>query len=283
MVLPEGRILRRALHSGWWITARSKRRSSRWKRAWPGSPTIAWLLTRKAVVETHLKRFEPAKADPARPAQEEPRPRGRDDPLDAAAAGDRGPRRVHRAVPAGALGDAGGPAAGAGPAGRSSWASRSTGPGCRSPRLKHLELAAAVGGRPGQGPVDRPLDRHSLRTAPQSSVWEKNPYRLRPPPEGVTDAFRESFGRAMEWAEEGLWASAASAFELLSAGSSAGADRRPQPRRLLPVDRRPRGRHRGPAPIHRTHRADDRRGRPRGPLPAPRGRPGSARPSSSST
>ena len=42
-------------------------------------------------------------------------------------------------------------------------------------------------------------------------------------PEGVADAFRESFERAMGWAEEGLWASAASAFELLSAGSSAGA------------------------------------------------------------
>ena len=44
-----------------------------------------------------------------------------------------------------------------------------------------------------------------------------------PPPEGVTEAFRESFQRAMGWAEEGLWASAASAFELLAAGSAAGA------------------------------------------------------------
>ena len=62
-----------------------------------------------------------------------------------------------------------------------------------------------------------------MRATREISTWEKNPYRLLPVPEGVTDAFRESFEKAMGWAEEGLWASAASAFELLSAGSSAGA------------------------------------------------------------
>ena len=88
--------------------------------------------------------------------------------------------------------------------------------------MKHLELAAQWAGDQDK---DQSIARSiaTQRAAPQTSVWEKNPYRLRPVPEGVTDAFRESFGRAMGWAEEGLWASAASAFELLSAGSSAGA------------------------------------------------------------
>src|SRR5205085_7690691 len=50
-----------------------------------------------------------------------------------------------------------------------------------------------------------------------------NPFRRWAPREGVTDTFRESFERGVGWAEEGLWSSAASAFELLAAGSSAGA------------------------------------------------------------
>src|SRR5205085_5754341 len=50
-----------------------------------------------------------------------------------------------------------------------------------------------------------------------------NPFRRWAPREGVTDTFRESFERGVGWAEEGLWWSAASAFELLAAGSSAGA------------------------------------------------------------
>ena len=46
-------------------------------------------------------------------------------------------------------------------------------------------------------------------------------------PSTLPPAFRESFEQALGWAEEGLWSSAASAFELLAAGSGAGviADR----------------------------------------------------------
>ena len=58
---------------------------------------------------------------------------------------------------------------------------------------------------------------------PAVSVWEKNPYRLWPAPDNATQPFRESFERALGWANEGLWSSAASAFELLAAGSGAGA------------------------------------------------------------
>src|SRR5262249_50040201 len=86
--------------------------------------------------------------------------------------------------------------------------------------IKHLELAQQWGGDQDESVASA---LRTLRARPDLSPWEKNPYRLWPPPEGVTDAFRESFERAVGWAEEGLWSSAASAFELLAAGSSAGA------------------------------------------------------------
>ncbi len=86
--------------------------------------------------------------------------------------------------------------------------------------FRHLELTQQWGGT-----IDDSTARviQALRTNAGFSVWEKNAYDVWPPPEGVTDAFRESFERAMGWADEGLWASAASAFELLAAASSAGA------------------------------------------------------------
>ena len=86
--------------------------------------------------------------------------------------------------------------------------------------FKHLELVPLWGVSFDESNV-RAIA--SLRANAAFTPWEKNPYRLSPPPEGVTDAFRESFERAVGWAEEGLWASAASAFELLAAASSAGA------------------------------------------------------------
>ncbi|HZW33585.1 MAG TPA: tetratricopeptide repeat protein [Isosphaeraceae bacterium] len=86
--------------------------------------------------------------------------------------------------------------------------------------MKHLELAQQWGGGKDESTTSA---LQSLRASRDLSAWEKNPYRLWPPPQGVTDAFRESFERAIGWAEEGLWSSAASAFELLAAGSSAGA------------------------------------------------------------
>ena len=62
----------------------------------------------------------------------------------------------------------------------------------------------------------------NLRANPAVSLWEKNPYRLSPAPETASAAFRESFEQALGWAEEGLWSSAASAFELLAAGRVPG-------------------------------------------------------------
>ena len=236
-------------------------------------PDNAWLLTRKAIVEVHLKRFDAAKATLQRLLEKNPGHMGGTILMTRLLLETEGPDAAIAQFQQGLSAIAGGPAAGAGPAGPVPGRLAAAGPGLPIAAMKHLELAARWAGDLDK---DRSIARSiaTQRLDPRLSAWEKNPYRLRPVPEGVTDAFRESFERAMGWAEEGLWASAASAFELLSAGSSAGAiaDRNRGP--VLPVDRRPRGRHRRPAPIHRPHRADGRGGRPRGPLPAPRGRPG---------
>jgi tetratricopeptide (TPR) repeat protein len=184
-------------------------------------PDNPWLLTRKAIIEVHLKRFDAGKATLNGLLKKNPGHLGATILLTrllldtegpdagiaqfqrglSAMAADRRPELAPMAQYLGvSLSRAGLPIA----------------------ALKHLELAARWAGDKDK---DRSIARSisQLRGDPRISVWEKNPYRLRPVPEGVTDAFRESFERAMGWAGESLWASAASAFELLSAGSSAGA------------------------------------------------------------
>jgi tetratricopeptide (TPR) repeat protein len=86
--------------------------------------------------------------------------------------------------------------------------------------LAHLELARQIEAEEQNAVA--PLIQ-SLKTSPAIGVWEKNPYQLWPAPESATEAFRESFERALAWAREGLWSSAAAAFELLAPGSGAGA------------------------------------------------------------
>jgi hypothetical protein len=85
--------------------------------------------------------------------------------------------------------------------------------------VKHLELAQRLGA--SDEATTNALA--SIRTNPAFSSWEKNNYRLWQVPGTVAAEFRESFDRALGWAEQGLWAAAASAFALLSAGSAAGA------------------------------------------------------------
>ena len=184
-------------------------------------PDNAWLLTRKAVVEAHLKRTDQARATLEHLLRKNPGHLGgtilmtrllleAGDADQAIAQFQQGlsavpeDRRAELAPLAHFLG-----------------VSLHRG-GLPIAAIKHLELAERWAGPRDQ---DRTIARSlaTQRMDPQTSVWEKNPYRLRPVPEGVADAFRESFQRAMGWAEEGLWASAASAFELLSAGSAAGA------------------------------------------------------------
>jgi tetratricopeptide (TPR) repeat protein len=86
---------------------------------------------------------------------------------------------------------------------------------------RHLELAASM------LPDDDPLMASSLRMVeanPSLSPWLRNPYRLAPTPEGLRPEGSVRFAEALRWAEEGLWASAGSAFEALSADGIAAAD-----------------------------------------------------------
>jgi hypothetical protein len=86
--------------------------------------------------------------------------------------------------------------------------------------IKHLELSQQLGARDDES-IRSMLS--SIRANRGVSLWDKNPYQLWPPPQGVSVEFRDSFERALGWAREGLWSSAASALELLAAGSNAGA------------------------------------------------------------
>ena len=229
-------------------------------------PANPWLSTRKALVQLQLKQFDAAKVTLRELLQKHPDNLvgsilltrvvlETEGPIEAAAqfqqalsarpAGQRGELAPLASLVGSALGQAGFYAA----------------------ALKHLELAGKLG-------ADEPKQSssliRSLRTNPAISLWEKNPYRLWPAPEQATEAFRESFERALGWANEGLWSSAASAFELLAAGSGAGAiaDRNRGLCCLWIAD------HEGAvaalAPLHRADRPHARRGRPRGPLPEDR-------------
>ena len=62
---------------------------------------------------------------------------------------------------------------------------------------------------------------------PPISLWEKNPYRLSPAPETASATVPRIVRAGAGLGREGLWSSAASAFELLAAGSVPGvvADR----------------------------------------------------------
>ena len=120
--------------SGWWIAASSNASLKPLEEGLARFPDNAWLLTRKAIVEVNLKRLDAAKATLQGLLGKNPGHVGGDDPPDAAAAGYRGPRPGHRAVPAGALGDGRRTVGGSWRRWRSSWGSRSTRRACRSPR-----------------------------------------------------------------------------------------------------------------------------------------------------
>lgn len=85
---------------------------------------------------------------------------------------------------------------------------------------RHFELAMR-----GVGEVASISARHfsQLENSPTVPLAEKNPYTLAPAPESAPAEFRASFGRALEWARDGLWEAAAAAFELLSADPRGGA------------------------------------------------------------
>ena len=90
--------------------------------------------------------------------------------------------------------------------------------------LKHLNLARSLAAE------DDPALAGTLRSImsnPSISPWQKNPYSVSPTPPGLAGAAAERFTQAVDWAAEGLWSAAASAFELLASDPKAGplADR----------------------------------------------------------
>ncbi len=89
--------------------------------------------------------------------------------------------------------------------------------------LAHLNLAMQL----EQGEAEPMVAQlmKAIQSNPESSPWLRNPYRLMPAPEGMHGEHRQRFEQAMGWAEEGLWASAAAAFETLSADLLPEADR----------------------------------------------------------
>lgn len=79
--------------------------------------------------------------------------------------------------------------------------------------LKHLRLALAL----GQGDADQAASSmvRSIESNPLVSAWQKNPDELAPAPEAASAELKARFEQARQWASEGLWSSAASAFETL--------------------------------------------------------------------
>ena len=139
--------------------------------------------------------------------------------------------------------------------------------------MKHLELAARWAGDQDK---DQSIARsiRQLRGNPRLSAWEQESVSA---PAGAGGGDRRLPGVVR--AGDGLGRGGPLGLGRLGVRAALGRlvgrrRRRPQPRPVLPLDRRQRSRRRGPSPIHRAHRADGRRGRPRGPLPGPRGRPG---------
>jgi tetratricopeptide (TPR) repeat protein len=178
-----------------------------------------WLLTRKALIEIQLKQLDAAKASLRVMLKKDPGHLGGTILMTRLVLDSEGPPQAAAQFQQGLSAMA--------PGSRRSLAPMALYLGLSLSRsgfpiagFKHLEMVPRWGVT-----LDESNARAiaSLRANAGLSAWEKNLYRLWPAPEGVTDAFRESFDRAIGWAEEGLWASAASAFELLAAGSSAGA------------------------------------------------------------
>lgn len=92
---------------------------------------------------------------------------------------------------------------------------------------KHLELALALAGSDlDEETADTVLNAlRLLEGNPEIPLWLRNPDRLSPAPDGLDDDRRQRFTQAMEWAEQGLWSTAAAAFDLLGADGVPTAER----------------------------------------------------------
>jgi tetratricopeptide (TPR) repeat protein len=88
--------------------------------------------------------------------------------------------------------------------------------------LGHLDLMPSLTGSQETSQLRRRIERDDT-----IGQWRKASYSLSPAPEGLPPEAHQRFEQALQWAAEGLWAAAASAFEVLSAEqpSIAVADR----------------------------------------------------------
>jgi tetratricopeptide (TPR) repeat protein len=86
--------------------------------------------------------------------------------------------------------------------------------------FKHFQLALDMG--PDEADTIR-SSLQSLKSNPAISPWLKVTFTLLEAPEGMPEAQLDRFDDALDWADDGLWGAAASAFELLSADPVAGA------------------------------------------------------------
>lgn len=84
---------------------------------------------------------------------------------------------------------------------------------------KHFELAIGLNG--SEEPVLQPAFA-SFKSKPGVAPWLKDNYALDDVPGGLEGPLRAQFEQALGWARDGLWDSAAAAFELLSADRAAG-------------------------------------------------------------
>ncbi len=85
---------------------------------------------------------------------------------------------------------------------------------------KHFELAIAMGG-PLEGTLRSAYG--SFKSTPAFASWLKEDFHLEETPPGTDDRVRAQLDQALGSAREGLWDSAAAAFELLSADRAVGA------------------------------------------------------------
>ncbi|GIW88534.1 MAG: protein disulfide-isomerase [Isosphaeraceae bacterium] len=88
--------------------------------------------------------------------------------------------------------------------------------------IAHFQLSTRLD--PEAAPSSSWAIRELERDA-ETSPWLRNPYRLSPVPPGLDPTRQARFEQALKWAEEGLWASAAAAFDTLSAESTPESDR----------------------------------------------------------
>ena len=155
-------------------------------------PDNPWLLTRKALIEVHLKQFDSAKESLRVLLKKEPGHLGGTILMTRLLMESEGPTAAIAQFQQGLSAMA--------PERRGELAPLASLLGislCRSgfpiAGFKHLELVQKWGGASDDSSA-RAIA--SLRASPALSAWDKNPYHLWPAPEGVGDQFRESFERA---------------------------------------------------------------------------------------